>query len=103
MLSSCVALLAVSTSTEHAHLVRRDEMQQLFVHLTGLQRFIDLNVAGFRKALKKHDKVLAGAGDDGKLKESYMPVVLRQCCTNRRPVLEVRTPLLLFIVIRMTR
>lgn len=64
-------------------------MQQLFVLMTGLQRFIDLNIAGFRKALKKHDKVLAGNDGAGKLKDTYMPVVERQCCLKRKQILEV--------------
>lgn len=67
----------------------RDDMQRLFVLLTGLERYIDLNIAGFRKALKKHDKVLADA-ESGKLKETYMPTVHRQCCLNKKPILEVQ-------------
>ena len=77
-------------SIKPALLTCRDDMQHLFVLLTGLERFIDLNISGFRKALKKHDKVLAGAGDSGKLKEGYMPVVQRQCCAHRKTILEVR-------------
>jgi phosphate transporter len=38
----------------------RLDLEDLFVALTALREFHDLNRAGFRKALKKHDKVLAG-------------------------------------------
>ncbi|KAK9798599.1 hypothetical protein WJX73_006781 [Symbiochloris irregularis] len=52
------------------------------------KRFIDLNMEGFRKALKKHDKVLAGPDHTARLKERYMPIVEDHCCTKRRPILE---------------
>ena len=68
-------------------------MQRLYYFLNGLERFIDVNIEGFRKALKKHDKVLAGAGDDGKLKEQYMPIVQQKCCARRKSYLQVERTL----------
>lgn len=64
-------------------------MEALYRYLHGLQRFIDLNMEGFRKALKKHDKVLAGPDHTARLKERYMPIVEDHCCMKRRQILEV--------------
>lgn len=36
----------------------RDEIQELYVQIQGLMDFVEVNRTGFRKALKKHDKVL---------------------------------------------
>ena len=66
----------------------RQEMQGLYVYLDGLVRFIDLNCEGFRKALKKHDKVLASLGQS-LLKDNYMPIVALKCCQRSRPLVEV--------------
>ena len=63
-------------------------MQALYVYLDGLARFIELNCEGFRKALKKHDKVLAGLGQP-LLKDNYMPIVALKCCQKNRPLVEV--------------
>ena len=60
----------------------------LYVYLDGLARFIELNCEGFRKALKKHDKVLAGLGQT-LLKDNYMPIVALKCCQRNRPLVEV--------------
>ena len=79
--------------TEQAHtqeqeLLCREEMQALYVYLDGLACFIDLNCEGFRKALKKHDKVLQGLGQ-ALLKDNYMPIVALKCCQRNRPLVEV--------------
>ena len=43
----------------------RLEAEELFVALAGLVSFVDINKTGFRKALKKHDKVAVVAGVPG--------------------------------------
>ena len=78
-------------AVEHKMLLGREEMQALYVYLDGLARFIELNCEGFRKALKKHDKVLAGLGQP-LLKDNYMPIVALKCCQKNRPLVEVRAP-----------
>ena len=37
----------------------RSDLRDAYVELNGLQEYVDLNRSGFRKILKKHDKVLA--------------------------------------------
>lgn len=43
-----------------AILVCREQLQDLYVRLHDLIEYNQLNKEGFRKALKKHDKVLSG-------------------------------------------
>ncbi|CAL8461976.1 g1507 [Coccomyxa elongata] len=52
----------------------RDEIQELYVQIQGLMDFVEVNRTGFRKALKKHDKVLGALGHP-KMTPMYMPTV----------------------------
>jgi SPX domain protein involved in polyphosphate accumulation len=45
------------------------------VDVQGLVDFIEINKTGFRKALKKHDKVLGALPGHDKLSAKYMPKV----------------------------
>jgi hypothetical protein len=51
-----------------------------------LVEYLDLNEAGFRKVLKKHDKLTAGRA----LKPEYMPLVEQRFGAQHKPVLQVR-------------
>ncbi|CAK0783757.1 hypothetical protein CVIRNUC_006956 [Coccomyxa viridis] len=52
----------------------RDKLQEQFVDLQALVDYVEVNRTGFRKALKKHDKVLGPLGH-AKLMPSYFPKV----------------------------
>ncbi|CAL5222730.1 g5137 [Coccomyxa viridis] len=52
----------------------RDKLQEQFVDLQALVDFVEVNRTGFRKALKKHDKVLGPLGHP-KLLATYFPKV----------------------------
>ena len=54
--------------------LRRDKLQEQFVDLQALVDFVEVNRTGFRKALKKHDKVLGPLGHP-KLLATYFPRV----------------------------
>lgn len=61
----------------------------------GLIDFIEINKTGFRKALKKHDKVLGPLGHD-RLSPVYMPTVEASFPEKNRlrlQVLGLATPL----------
>ena len=57
-----------------AHMLCRDKLQEQFVDLQALVDYVEVNRTGFRKALKKHDKVLGPLGH-AKLMPSYFPKV----------------------------
>lgn len=62
----------------------RLKLSDLYVQLTGLIDFLDLNSNGFRKILKKHDKVTSQ-----NLRASYWPVVESKLQpANMRPKLD---------------
>jgi hypothetical protein len=60
------------------------------VHLNGLLEFIDINRDGFRKALKKHDKVLGGLPHHARLQPEYLPKVDEKFADKNRPHLQAR-------------
>lgn len=60
------------------------------MQLNGLLEFIDLNRTGFRKALKKHDKVLGGLPHHHKLQPEYLPEVDDKFADKNRPHLQAR-------------
>lgn len=61
------------------------------MHLNGLLEFIDLNRTGFRKALKKHDKVLGDLPHHARLQPEYLPVVDEKFADKNRPHLQAFT------------
>ena len=69
---------------------RRPALHELFVHLNGLLEFIDINRDGFRKALKKHDKVLGGLPHHSRLQPEYLPKVDEKFADKNRPHLQAR-------------
>ena len=62
------------------------------MQLNGLLEFIDLNRTGFRKALKKHDKVLGDLRHHARLQPEYLPVVDEKFADKNRPHLQASTP-----------
>lgn len=61
------------------------------MQLNGLLEFIDLNRTGFRKALKKHDKVLGDLPHHTRLQPEYLPEVDEKFADKNRPHLQVLT------------
>ena len=59
------------------------------MQLNGLLEFIDLNRTGFRKALKKHDKVLGDLPHHSRLQPEYLPEVDDKFADKNRPHLQV--------------
>ena len=59
------------------------------MQLNGLLEFIDLNRTGFRKALKKHDKVLGDLPHHARLQPEYLPEVDEKFADKNRPHLQV--------------
>ena len=59
------------------------------MQLNGLLEFIDLNRTGFRKALKKHDKVLGDLPRHARLQPKYLPEVDEKFADKNRPHLQV--------------
>lgn len=52
---------------------RRERMQDLYTDVRALAEFAEVNRTGFRKALKKHDKVL------GPLRTPHSLIMLLTC------------------------
>jgi phosphate transporter len=60
----------------------KQKMQDLFVHLNGLVEFLELNYAGFRKIVKKHDKLTSS-----NLKDVYQPILNAKLPMTAKPQL----------------
>ena len=67
----------------------RDKLQEQFVDLQALVDFVEVNRTGFRKALKKHDKVLGPLGHP-KLLATYFPKVEASFPEKHRLRVQVR-------------
>jgi hypothetical protein len=60
----------------------KQKMQDLFVQLNGLFEYLELNYAGFRKIVKKHDKLTSN-----NLKEVYQPILNAKLPMSAKPQL----------------
>ena len=74
----------------HLDLYCREQLQDLYVRLHDLIAYNELNREGFRKALKKHDKVLARVAP--KLLEEQRPRWETVLSDTSREKLQVSSP-----------
>lgn len=60
------------------------DLKELYVDVYNLSNFSELNETGFRKILKKHDKVT-----ERPVKDQFMPLISRQLGPRREALLPV--------------